>query len=126
MDSFRFGVVMHGANGRTEWAEKCRTAERLGYDVILVPDHLGMPSPFPAVTAAAHATERVRVGSFVINTAFANPALLAKDAATTDQLTDGRLELGLGAGHRREEFEATGIGWRPLAERICLLEQTVE
>jgi probable F420-dependent oxidoreductase len=125
MDSFRFGVVMHAAGGHAEWAEKCREAEALGYDVILVPDHLGIPSPFPALTAAAVATERIRVGTFVVNTVFANPTLLARDAATVDRLTGGRLELGLGAGHRKEEFTATGIGWRPLGERIEQLAHTL-
>jgi probable F420-dependent oxidoreductase len=126
MEPFRFGVVMHTIGGEKEWGEKCREAERLGYDVILVPDHLGIPSPFPAMTAAAQATERPRVGSFVVNTCFHNPALLARDVATTDQLTGGRLEVGLGAGHRKEEFAATGIPWRPLRERVDHLERTIE
>jgi probable F420-dependent oxidoreductase len=126
MEPFRFGIVMHTIGGKKEWADKCREAERLGYDVILVPDHLGMPSPFPALAAAAQATERPRVGPFVINTSFHNPTLLARDVATTDQLTGGRLEIGLGAGHRKEEFEATGITWRPLAERIDHLEKTID
>jgi probable F420-dependent oxidoreductase len=126
MEPFRFGVVMHGIGGNKEWTDKCRAAERLGYDVILVPDHLGNPSPFPAMAAAAQATERPRVGPFVINTSFHNPTLLARDVATTDQLTGGRLELGLGAGHRKEEFAATGITWRPLAERIDRLEKTID
>ncbi|MCP3803253.1 TIGR03621 family F420-dependent LLM class oxidoreductase [Allokutzneria sp. A3M-2-11 16] len=125
MGDFRFGVVMHAVGGRAEWAEKCREAERLGYDVILVPDHLGFPAPFSAMTAAAQATERPAVGSFVLNTSFWNPTLLAREAATTDQLTGGRLELGLGAGHRKDEFEATGVPWRPLAERIEFLEHTL-
>ncbi|KOV61141.1 LLM class F420-dependent oxidoreductase [Streptomyces sp. MMG1121] len=126
MGSFRFGVAMHSVGGREEWAKKCRRAERFGYDVILVPDHLGFPAPFSAMVAAAEATERPRVGSFVLNTSFWNPTLLGRDVITADQLTDGRLELGLGAGHRKEEFEATGIAWRPLAERIDHLERTME
>jgi probable F420-dependent oxidoreductase len=126
MEPFRFGVVMHAIGGKEEWSNKCREAERLGYDVILVPDHLGIPSPFPAMTAAAAVTERTRVGSFVLNTSFHNPTLLARDVATTDQLTGGRLEVGLGAGHRKEEFAATGIPWRPLAERIGHLEITLD
>lgn len=50
------------------WRRKCRRAEELGYDVLLVPDHLGMSAPFPALIAAAEATERPRVGTFVLNT----------------------------------------------------------
>jgi alkanesulfonate monooxygenase SsuD/methylene tetrahydromethanopterin reductase-like flavin-dependent oxidoreductase (luciferase family) len=119
MGAFRFGVVMHAVGGREEWTNKCREAERLGYHVILVPD------PFPALTAAAAATERPRVGPFVLNTSFWNPTLLARAAATVDQLTGGRLEVDLGAGHRKEEFEATGFPRRPLAERIEHLENTI-
>ncbi|MEU7368987.1 TIGR03621 family F420-dependent LLM class oxidoreductase [Streptomyces hygroscopicus] len=126
MGSFRFGVAMHSVGGREEWNKKCRQAERLGYDVILVPDHLGFPAPFSAMVAAAGATERPRIGSFVLNTSFWNPTLLGREVVTADQLTDGRLEVGLGAGHRKEEFEATGFPWRPLAERIDHLERTIE
>ncbi|MEU4898403.1 TIGR03621 family F420-dependent LLM class oxidoreductase [Streptomyces sp. NPDC044780] len=126
MGSFRFGVAMHSVGGREEWNKKCRQAERFGYDVILVPDHLGLPAPFSAMVAAAGVTERPRIGSFVLNTSFWNPTLLARDVVTADQLTDGRLEVGLGAGHRKEEFEATGFPWRPLAERIDHLERTID
>lgn len=76
----------------------CRRAEAQGYDTIHVPDHLGMPAPFPALVAAAEVTERPRLGTFVLNPGFWNPAPLARVAATVDQLSGGRLELGLGAG----------------------------
>jgi alkanesulfonate monooxygenase SsuD/methylene tetrahydromethanopterin reductase-like flavin-dependent oxidoreductase (luciferase family) len=59
---------------------KCRRAEELGYDVITVPDHLGKPSPFPALSVAAAVTERPRVGTMVINVPFYNPTLLARDS----------------------------------------------
>ncbi|MFI0742237.1 TIGR03621 family F420-dependent LLM class oxidoreductase [Streptomyces sp. NPDC021100] len=126
MRGFRFGVAMHSVGGRDEWDRKCRRAEELGYDVILVPDHLGFPAPFSALVTAARATERARVGSFVLNTSFWNPVLLGREVVTADLLTDGRLEVGLGAGHRKEEFEATGFPWRPLTERIGHLERTIE
>lgn len=93
---FRFGVNMLTPAGGTDWRTRCRRAEQLGYDVILVPDHLGLPAPFPALVAAAEATERPRVGTFVLNAAFWNPTLLAREAAGTDALTEGRLELGSG------------------------------
>ena len=76
-------------------------------------DHLGSPAPFPTLVAAAAATERLRVGTLVLNAPFWNPSLLAREIATTDVLTDGRLELGLGAGHMKWEFDEAGIGWEP-------------
>src|SRR6476620_45517 len=90
---FRFGVNLLAPAPLDEWRAKCRRAEELGYDVILVPDHLGMPAPFPALVAAAEATERPRLGTFVLNAGFWNPTLLAREVATTDTLTGGRLEL---------------------------------
>src|SRR5919106_6594883 len=95
---FRFGASMIVPAPAEEWRTKCRRAEELGYDVILVPDHIGMVAPFPALVAAAEATERPRLGTFVLNAGFWNPALLAREVATTDALTGGRLELGLGTG----------------------------
>ncbi|MBM7170731.1 LLM class F420-dependent oxidoreductase [Streptomyces sp. G44] len=123
---FRFGVNMMSLTGGDEWREKCRRAEGLGYDVILVPDHLGAPSPFPAVVAAASATERPRVGTFVLNAGFWNPALLAREVATADALTGGRLELGLGTGYVKTEHDAAGLPWGAPGERVDHLRHTVE
>lgn len=106
---FRFGVNLMSPAPAGEWRAKCRRAEELGYDVILAPDHLGMPAPFPALVAAAEATERPRLGTFVLNAGFWNPALLAREVATTDALTDGRLELGLGTGYVQAEHETAGL-----------------
>ncbi|MFF8903199.1 LLM class F420-dependent oxidoreductase [Streptomyces lydicus] len=123
---FRFGVNMLTIDTGAAWREKCRRAEALGYDVLLVPDHLGMPAPFPALVAAAEATERPRVGTFVLNAGFFPPALLAREVATTDALTGGRLELGLGTGYVRAEFEAAGLPWGTPGERVDHLVRTVE
>ncbi|MGW1552597.1 LLM class F420-dependent oxidoreductase [Streptomyces sp. NPDC002346] len=124
--SFRFGVNMLTPTGGHEWRARCRRAEELGYDVILVPDHLGMPAPFPALVAAAEATERPRVGTFVLNAAFWNPALLAREAAGTDALTEGRLELGIGTGYVREEHDRAGIEFLSPGGRVDHLRHTVE
>jgi len=94
--------------------------------VITVADHLGMPAPFPALVAAAEATERPRLGTFVLNTGFWNPALLAREVATTDALTGGRLELGLGTGYVQEEHETAGLPWGSPRERVDHLLYTVE
>ncbi|MGW5864991.1 LLM class F420-dependent oxidoreductase [Streptomyces sp. NPDC055239] len=123
---FRFGVNMVTASTGDEWRKKCRKAEALGYDVILVADHLGMPAPFPSVVAAAEATERPRVGTFVLNTGFWNPTLLAREVATADALTDGRLELGLGTGYVKPEHDVAGLPWGTPGERVAHLRRTIE
>ncbi|MEU8755072.1 LLM class F420-dependent oxidoreductase [Streptomyces chartreusis] len=123
---FRFGVNLMTSAPAKEWRAKCRRAEELGYDVILVPDHLGMPAPFPALVAAAEATERPRLGTFVLNAGLWNPALLAREVATTDALTGGRLELGLGAGYVQAEHDSAGLPFGTPGERVAHLRRTVE
>ncbi|MFF0730100.1 LLM class F420-dependent oxidoreductase [Streptomyces chartreusis] len=123
---FRFGVNLMSSAPAKEWRAKCRRAEELGYDVILVPDHLGMPAPFPALVAAAEATERPRLGTFVLNAGLWNPALLAREVATTDALTGGRLELGLGAGYVQAEHDSAGLPFGTPGERVAHLRRTVE
>ncbi|MTE22176.1 TIGR03621 family F420-dependent LLM class oxidoreductase [Streptomyces sp. TRM43335] len=122
---FRFGVSLVDVGSRDAWRAKCRRAEELGYDVLLVPDHLGAPAPFPALVAAAEATERPRVGTFVLNAGFWNPALLAREVACCDRLTGGRLELGLGTGYVRSEHERAGLPWESPGRRVDHLERTV-
>ncbi|MFE2265162.1 LLM class F420-dependent oxidoreductase [Streptomyces griseosporeus] len=122
---FRFGVSMLDPAPGDEWRAKCRRAEELGYDVILVPDHLGMAAPFPALVAAAAVTERPRVGTFVLNAGFWNPALLAREVATTDALTGGRLELGLGTGYVQAEHDSAGLPFGSPGERVDRLRRTV-
>lgn len=115
MSRLRFGINLLSPSDRVTWQERCRRAEDLGYDVISVADHLGMPAPFPALVAAAAVTTRPRLSVFVLNTAFYGPALLARDLATTDQLTDGRLDAALGAGYVKDEFDAADLRWEPPA-----------
>jgi probable F420-dependent oxidoreductase len=122
---FRFGVNLLSPTSAAEWRAKCRRAEQLGYDVILVPDHLGMPAPFPSLVAAAEATERPRLGTFVLNAGFWNPTLLAREVATTDALTGGRLELGLGTGYVPAEHEKAGLPWGSAGDRVDHLLRTV-
>ncbi|MFD0139286.1 LLM class F420-dependent oxidoreductase [Streptomyces sp. NPDC127159] len=122
---FRFGVNLLEPAPAGEWRAKCRRAEQLGYDVILVPDHLGLPAPFPALVAAADATERPRVGTFVLNAGFWNPALLAREVATADALTGGRLELGLGTGYVQSEHEEAALPYGSPGERVDHLHRTV-
>jgi probable F420-dependent oxidoreductase len=125
---FRFAFNVRGIRSREALTATCRTGERYGYDVVLVPDHLcrNCPAPFPTLVAAAGASERLRVGTFVLNVGFWNPSLLAREAATSDQLTGGRLELGLGIGHMKSEFDAAGIPWQPFGERADRLAATID
>ncbi|GAA3836760.1 TIGR03621 family F420-dependent LLM class oxidoreductase [Streptomyces coacervatus] len=123
---FRFGVNLMTPAPAEEWHAKCRRAEELGYDVIQVPDHLGMVAPFPALVAAAAVTERPRLGTFVLNAGFWNPTLLAREVATTDALTGGRLELGLGTGYVGAEHETAGLPFGSPRERVDHLRRTVE
>jgi probable F420-dependent oxidoreductase len=123
---FRFGVNLTVPAIRDEWKAKCREAEDLGYNTVAVPDHLGMPSPFPALVLAAEATDQVRVGTFVMNTAFYNPTLFARDVVGTDQFTAGRLELGLGAGYVKAEFDKAGLTFDAPGRRIDHLVRTID
>lgn len=125
MRTFRFGVNSQSSEGHT-WVEACRTVEEQGYDVLLVPDHLGGDSPFGLLTAAALATSRLRLGTYVLNNEFWNPALLAREVAGLDRISGGRFELGLGAGHMKSEFDDAGIAWRPRAERTARLASSLD
>lgn len=123
---FRFGVQLRGATSGQEWRAKCRRAEALGYDTLAVADHFprGL-GPFAALATAAAATDRIRVGAFVFANDFRHPAVLAKEAATLDLLSDGRLEVGIGAGWLRAEYEATGIPFDRAGVRIERLAEAI-
>jgi probable F420-dependent oxidoreductase len=123
---FRFGVSLFGVGSRQEWQDRARAVEDSGYDVLHVVDHLvGGPAPFPALVAAAAATTRVRVGTYVLNTGILNADYLARDVADVHRLTDGRLELGLGAGYVEAEYEAAGVPFGTAGERVRRLERTL-
>lgn len=124
--AFRFSFNIFGVSSGQEFRALCRGAETAGFDAIYAADHVGAPAPFPVLVAAAEATERLRVGTLVLNVPFWNPALLAREVATTDVLTDGRLELGLGAGHMKWEFDAAEIPWEAFGRRTEGLASTIE
>ncbi|WP_406639743.1 TIGR03621 family F420-dependent LLM class oxidoreductase [Amycolatopsis sp. WGS_07] len=124
--TFRFGVNLVRPGSRDEWVAKCRRVEELGYDVLSVADHLGIAPPFPALVLAGAVTERVRLNTFVLNAPFYNPVLLAREVAGTDQFVSGRLELGLGAGYVKEEFEAAGMPFPGARARVDHLEFTIK
>jgi probable F420-dependent oxidoreductase len=123
---FRFGLSARTATSTSEWAGKVRRAEDLGYVVLLVADHFG-PSlaTIPALQAAAYATTTIRLGSFVFDNDYRHPALLQKEMATLDLLTDGRVELGIGAGGDRPEYEQAGIAFDTPDVRVARLKEAL-
>jgi probable F420-dependent oxidoreductase len=93
---------------------------------LLVPDHfVNDLSPVPALSIAAEATNTLRVGSYVFDNDFRHPAMVAKEAATLDLLSDGRFELGIGAGWHGPEYEQVGIPFDPPGVRVSRLEEAV-
>ncbi|MER6345937.1 TIGR03621 family F420-dependent LLM class oxidoreductase [Streptomyces sp. NPDC001595] len=121
----RFGLVVFTPATRAQWVAKVRRAEELGYDIVSVSDHLGMPAPLATLAVVAEATERIRIGTLVLNTVFYQPTVLARDIATLDHYTGGRLEIGLGAGYDKAQFDRAGLPWIPAGERVDHLERTV-
>jgi probable F420-dependent oxidoreductase len=122
----RFGcVAREPAQSREAWRVRVRRIDAWGFDVLLLPDHLGLWSPFTPLVTAAEVSDRLRVGTHVLNVEFWNPALLARESAAVDILTDGRLELGIGAGHAEPEFAAAGLRYPPAAERVDHLAEMV-
>ena len=117
---FRFGVQSRGAASAREWREQVRKIESLGYSTLFLPDHfVGTDlAPVPAISIAAEATERLRVGTLVLGNDYKHPAVVAKEAATLDLLSDGRLELGLGAGWQRSDYDVLGLAYDPPGRRI--------
>jgi probable F420-dependent oxidoreductase len=107
--ALRFGFQLSGRH-LEDPVGAARRAEEIGFDIVLASDHVGSDlAPMPLLAAVATATERIRVGTFVLNNDMRNPVQLAWEAATLDQLSGGRFELGLGAGHTPQEYVATGI-----------------
>jgi probable F420-dependent oxidoreductase len=123
---FRFGVQLSTAATAEAWAEQARTAESLGYSTLFLPDHFGdQLAPVPAMMAAADATTELRVGALVFDNDYKHPVVLAKEAATLDVLTGGRLELGLGAGWMNTDYEQSGIVKDPASVRVDRMEEGI-
>jgi probable F420-dependent oxidoreductase len=124
---FRFGVQVSQATSSTGWKEKVRRAEALGYDILLMPDHLGGQLAIgPALAVAAEATTTLRIGTLVLQNDLRHPVLVAKEAATLDVLSDGRFELGIGAGGSwLPDYETTGIPFDPPGVRVSRLEESL-
>src|ERR1700693_5476783 len=126
MKPFRFGVNVRQARSRTEWQDKARKIEALGYNTLLVPDHLtDLPAPIAAAVSAAEATRHLRVGTNVLNNDLRHPVLVARETAPANLLTDGRFQLGLGAGSIRSEYDQAGLVFDRGATRVERLAEAV-
>jgi len=116
---FRFGVQTSKAANRKEWVDLAVRCEANGYDVLSMPDHFGDQfAPIPALMTAADATTTLRVGALVFDNDYKHPVVLAKELATMDLLSDGRIEIGLGAGWMISDYQQSGIPYETPKVRI--------
>ncbi len=125
---FRFGVLhMSPVPSAAWWTDHVRRVEEAGFATLLLSDHFDRSplGPVPAMAHAAAVTERLTVGSLVLNNDLRHPALLAKELATIDLLTDGRLEIGLGAGWMTADYDQAGLTRDPAGDRVDRLAEAV-
>jgi len=124
---FRFGVVAGKAPSGAEWAATARRAEELGYDTLLIPDTVHTFAPFAALAAAGAVTRGLRLGTYVLSAPNRPPGLVAWEAETLQQLSDGRFELGVGGGRPGAERDAEALGgaFGTPAERLERVAETV-
>ncbi|MGH9164745.1 MAG: TIGR03621 family F420-dependent LLM class oxidoreductase [Acidimicrobiales bacterium] len=121
---FRFGVQAASAPDGRAWRERARAVEDMGYATLWVPDHLDDQwAPLVALTSAAEATSSLRVGALVFDNDYRHPAVLAKEVATLDLISDGRVEFGLGAGWMRSDYAAHGLSYDPAGVRVARMAE---
>jgi len=123
---FRFAITASRAASGVEWRAKARRIEELGYDTLLLTDHLTQQlAPIPAMAAALEATTRLRVGSYVFANDYRDPVMLAKEVATLDVLSGGRVEFGIGAGWYQRDYEMLGLPYDAPATRVSRMIEAV-
>jgi probable F420-dependent oxidoreductase len=132
----QFGVILHVSATYANWntfLAIAQEAEQLGYDSVWVSDHFVRPSGLPygletwtILSALASSTHEIRLGTYVLCNQFRHPSLLARMASTLDNISEGRLELGIGAGWQRNEHEAFGFGWDKHSARVERLSETIK
>lgn len=126
MRPFRFAVYANDAVLADDWTTFARRAEELGYAALYVTDHLGRQlAPTAALAAAAAVTDRLRIGPYVFANDFRHPLLVAREAATLDRLSRGRLDLGLGAGWKVSDYRQLGIPYDRPGLRIDRLAESI-
>ena len=136
---FRFGLQSYAATSPQDWRDQARRAEASGFSTFSVADHVIGPGPaltamnhavqnlaaVPAMAVAIEATSTIRIGSRVFCTDYRQPVMFAKEVATLDYFSEGRLELGLGAGWLRGEYEAMGLKWDRAGVRLDRFEEVL-
>ena len=127
MRDFRFGTTL-GTLSQSQLADFCRRAEDFGFDVAVGVDHLGpnRVGPFMAAMAAAQHCKRMKVGTYVLDTAFWHGALVSRDVASAMRMSDGRFELGLGTGVIKAQFDRYGFRWPTFSERVQMVSDMVD
>jgi probable F420-dependent oxidoreductase len=127
VQTFRFGVQVSTAPDGPGWRRLARQVESLGFSSLLIPDHFGdQLGPFVALTVAAEATTTLRVGTLVLDNDYRHPVVTAKEAATLDLLSEGRLELGIGAGWMLTDYQESGIPYDPAGVRVDRLAEALD
>ncbi|MGH9026982.1 MAG: TIGR03621 family F420-dependent LLM class oxidoreductase [Acidimicrobiia bacterium] len=126
--NFRFGVQTGGAESAKEWSEKVHKVEELGYSTLFMPDHfIDTPfAPMVGIALAAEATTTLRVGHLVLGNDYKHPAVVAKEVATLDLATNGRVECGLGAGWMKTDYVALGLPYDKPGTRIDRLGEALQ
>ena len=119
----RFGLGLGFVGSVAETVEKAKRAADVGFDVVMVGDHLGDSGPLPTLVAIADAVPSIRISTLVINAPLYRPALLARDLATVDAASGGRLEIGLGSGYVEGDFAGAGV---PFPSAVGLLRVGVQ
>ena len=136
---FRFGVQSYAADTAADFRTQVRTAESMGYSTFHLADHVIGPGPalsaanhpiqnlaaIPAMAVAAEASSTIGIGCRVLCADYHNPVILAKELATIDFFSEGRLEIGLGAGWVVSEYEAMGVRWDGAGTRIDRMVETL-
>ena len=128
LQPFRFGVQapLTHTPGRNQWIEMAKSAESLGYSTLTMPDHFTEQlAPVPALTVAAEATTTLRIGALVCDNDYKHPVVFAKEMATMDALSNGRVQLGLGAGWMLSDYTQSGITFDPPGTRIDRLREAL-
>ncbi|GAC1593943.1 MAG: LLM class F420-dependent oxidoreductase [Acidimicrobiales bacterium] len=119
MRPFRFGVQCSVTPSMGAWRDLARKTESLGYSTLYIPDHFGDQfGPLVALTVAAEATTTLRVGSLVFDNDYRHPVVLAKEIATLDLASEGRIEFGLGAGWMKSDYDEAGMAYDAPGVRV--------
>lgn len=123
---FRFGIQLSNAPDGKSWRDRARKIESLGYSTLYIPDHFGDQwGPIVALTVAAEATSTLNVGALVFDNDYRHPVVLAKEMATLDLVSEGRLEFGIGAGWMKSDYDESGIDYDRPGVRIDRLEEAL-